>query len=57
MLKTTIFMQELTEELALYNGKLALRKHCSKFTEVQNYIDMLIDMCATRYGQQLYFFK
>lgn len=34
-------MQELTEEFALYNGKLALRKHCSKFTEVQNYIDML----------------
>lgn len=50
-------MQELTEEFALYNGKLALRKHCSKFTEVQNYIDMLIDMCAIRYGQQLYFLK
>lgn len=49
-------MQELTEEFALYNGKLALRKHCSKFTEVQNYVDMLIDICATRYGQ-LYFFK
>lgn len=53
MLKTTIFMQKLTEEFALYNGKPALRKHCSKFTEVQNSIDMLIDICATRYGLEI----
>lgn len=48
-------MYELTEEFALYNGKLALRKHCINLL-VPNYIDMLIDVCATRYGQ-LYFFK